>query len=140
MSPNAGGNTTRPGRRPPGVFNHQMTSEEKAPSCTAGAGPSHPVDVPTTTAETPTIDGINPVDQPPLPQIGPVSTRPTRFETFEEIKHLLDEQAASLSKTMVSVMAEQQARQDAQAAFFAEKLKLVRQEREVRTELAPPAP
>ena len=90
MSPNAGGNTTRPGRRPPGVFNHQMTSEEEATAFTAGAGPSQPVDVPTTKAETPTIDGINPADQPSLPQIGPVSIRPTRFETSEEIKHLLD--------------------------------------------------
>ena len=34
---------------------------------------------------------------------------------------------------MVSVMAEQQARQDAQTAFFAEQLKLVRLEREVKT-------
>ena len=42
---------------------------------------------------------------------------------------------------MVSVMAEQQARQEVpQAATFAEQLKLVRQEREVKTELAPPAP
>ena len=116
-----------------------MNSEEEATTFTAGARPSQPVGVPTTTAETPTIDGINPVYKPPLPQIGPVSTRPTRFETFDEIKQLLCEQAASLSNMMVSVMAEQQARQDAQAAFFAEQLKLIRQERGVKTELAPTA-
>ena len=37
-------------------------------------------------------------------------------------------------------MAEEQVRQDAQAVFCAEQLNLVRQEREAKTELAPPAP
>ena len=129
MSPNSDGNTKRPGRRPPGVFNNQMTSEEEVNACTAGAWPSQPVDVPITTTETPPIDEINLVYRPSLPPIATVPTRPTRFETSEEIKNLLDEQAESLSKTMVSVMAEQQARQNAQAAFLAEHLKLVRQER-----------
>ena len=67
-----------------------MNSEEEANAFTTGAGPGQPVDVTVTTAETLTIDGINPVDQSPLPQIGPDSSRPTPFETFEEIEHLLD--------------------------------------------------
>ena len=132
MSTNAGGNTTWPERRSSGLFNHQILSEEEATALTAGAGPSQTVDVPTTTSETPTIDWITSIDQPPLPQIGPVFTRPKGFETAEEIKHLLSEQAANLSKMMVSVMAEQQARQDAQVALFAEQLKPVRQERKSR--------